>query len=91
MEFAWGKANGCRGLSAGRSLEHMQAWVWLMGDDDFWSELDASIEHAYQYYGKPQLVLICNHYGLDWSQWDDGIWRNFEDSAGQSPAELGYN
>lgn len=27
MAFAWGKANNCRGLSAGRSINHMQAWL----------------------------------------------------------------
>src|ERR1700678_953385 len=33
MPFAWDKANNCRGLSAGRSVEHMKAWLWLLGDD----------------------------------------------------------
>ena len=33
MAFAWGKANNNRGISANRSLEHMSAWLWLMGHD----------------------------------------------------------
>ena len=31
MPFAWKKANGRRGISAGRSLDHMSAWLWLLG------------------------------------------------------------
>ena len=65
MPFAWGKANNCRGLSAVRSMCHYMAWVWLVGDD--LGDLT-----DYQYYGKDNLVKICNHYGWDSSQWDDG-------------------
>lgn len=69
MPFAWGKANNKRGLSAGRSLAHYQSWSWLAGDDlgDFTN---------YQFYGKDILVKICNHYGWDASQWDDGVREN---------------
>lgn len=65
MPFAWEKANNGRGLSAGRSMSHYAAWVWLAGDDlgDF---------HDYEYYGKDKLVMICDHYGWDHKQWDDG-------------------
>lgn len=65
MPFAWEKANNGRGLSAGRSMSHYAAWVWLAGDDlgDF---------HDYEYYGKDNLVMICDHYGWDHKQWDDG-------------------
>ena len=55
LPFAWDKANNCRGLSAGRSLEHMKAWVWL--DDK--PDLLKQIEEDYEYYGKPHLVKIC--------------------------------
>ena len=34
MPFAWKKANNCRGLSAARSILHMQAWLWLLGADE---------------------------------------------------------
>lgn len=69
MPFAWDKANNCRGLSAGRTMSHYMAWTWLIGDD--LGDLT-----TYQYYGKDHLVLICKHYGLDASQWDDGIREN---------------
>lgn len=65
MSFAWDKANNQRGLSAGRSLCHYQAWVWLAGDD-------LGYFGDYEFYGKDELVKICNHYGWDSSKWDDG-------------------
>jgi len=74
MKFAWGKANNCRGISAGRSLSHMVAWLWLDGQDEFlkeWNEL-----RNYEYYGKPQLIAICEKYGIDWKQYDDGARTN---------------
>lgn len=72
MPFAWEKANDCRGISAGRSIMHMIAWLWLDGKD--WPEII-----DYKYYGKPQLVRICKEYSIDWKALDDGKWRNSED------------
>ena len=69
MPFAWEKANDCKGLSASRSMSHYSAWVWLAGDD--LGELT-----EYEFYGKDNLVRICNHYGWDSSAWDDGIRTN---------------
>lgn len=69
MPFAWEKANDGRGLSAGRSMAHYSAWTWLAGDD--LGELK-----DYQFYGKDNLVRICQHYGWDHSQWDDGVREN---------------
>lgn len=71
MPFAWDKANNCRGISAGRSISHMIAWLWLDGKD--WAEIE-----DYEYYGKPQLVRICEEYSIDWRNLDDGQWRNKE-------------
>lgn len=71
MQFAWGKANDCRGISAGRSLKHMLAWLWLDGQDRFlkkWNDLE-----DYECYGKPELTAICELYGINWKQWDDGV------------------
>jgi hypothetical protein len=72
MPFAWDKANNCRGISAARSMCHYMAWTWLAGDD-FGDLLD------YEFYGKPHLERICEHYGWDWKQWDDGRRRNSEE------------
>jgi len=74
MSFAWDKANNCRGISAGRSLMHIVAWLWLDGQDEFlkeWHNLE-----DYEYYGKPQLIAICELYGIDWEQYDDGVRTN---------------
>jgi len=66
MPFAWDHANNRRGLSAGRSMSHYSAWTWLAGDN-LGDLLD------YRFYGKDKLVLICNYYGWDSSEWDDGV------------------
>ncbi len=80
MEFAWGKANNCRGISSGRSIEHYEIWLWLLKDD-----LCEELEDMYQYYGKPCLRVICEKYDWDWRKWDDGEWRNFEDGPFIAP------
>lgn len=74
MSFAWDKANNCRGISANRSISHYQAWLWMLGED--WAD---SLWDDYEYYGKPQLVRICEYFGLDQNQWDDGIRTNTDD------------
>jgi hypothetical protein len=79
LPFAWEKANGCRGLSAGRSVDHLKAWLWLAGynvDDDF--------DRRYQYYGKPCLVTASELVGFDWRAHDDRTWRNDEIGPGIS-------
>lgn len=85
MNFAWEKANNCRGISAGRSVAHYAAWIWLSGDRDFADEIDWMIENQYCFYGKPVLRHICEHYGWDWKILDDGEWRNDESSNGAGP------
>lgn len=75
MPFAWEKANGFRGLSAGRSIQHMTAWIWLNGDDDFSAEIQSD---PYEFYGKDLLVKICQRYGIDATTWDDGVRQNSE-------------
>lgn len=69
MPFAWDKANNGRGLSASRSMDHYMEWVWLLGDD--LGDLT-----KYQFYGKDNLVKICQKYGWDSSQWDNNIRAN---------------
>jgi hypothetical protein len=74
MPFAWEKANNFRGLSAMRSLSHYRAWVWLAEHDDDALEIPTD----YEFYGKDELVKICEHYGWDHTQWDDGVRANSE-------------
>jgi hypothetical protein len=73
LPFAWEKANGCRGLSAGRSIDHFKAWFWLAGYD-----VDDDFDRRYQYYGKPCLVTASELVGFDWRAHDDKKWRNDE-------------
>lgn len=73
MEFAWEKANNCRGISANRSISHYQAWLWLLGED--WGD---KLMDNYEFYGKPQLERVCQFFGLDSKKWDDGIRSNTE-------------
>ena len=72
MPFAWEKANDCRGLSASRSIDHMKAYLWLLNDGSY-EEME-KIE--YEHYGKEKLIFVCEHCGLDWEQWDDGVRTN---------------
>lgn len=65
MSFAWEKANNMRGISASRSMSHYSAWSWMIGED--FGDLQ-----DYEFYGKPHLVAICERFGWDHKQWDDG-------------------
>lgn len=85
MTFAWDKANGCRGLSAGRSVQHMEAWLWLAGEDALLERMKA---RAYEFYGKPQLRMICEHFGWDWRALDDNQWRNDESGLALSADDV---
>lgn len=63
MPFALEKAENHRGLSAGRSIEHFKAWLWLLGDDELLAFAD---DHAnYRNYGVPILRKIGEKYGLE--------------------------
>lgn len=83
LPFAWEKANGCRGLSAQRSVSHMRAWFWLLDSEavDRWPE--------FEYYGKPILVACSEHpmVGFDWRSHDDGEWTNYEGEPGITAEE----
>jgi hypothetical protein len=67
MSFAWDKANNRRGISASRTMGHYSIWVWMLGDEEIFGNLE-----DYEYYGKDKLVELCEHYGWDAKQWDNG-------------------
>ena len=58
--FGWDKAMNHRGLSAGRTIEKMRAWAWLLGDEELERKID---ETPYPWYGAPILKAICLHLG----------------------------
>lgn len=73
MSFAWDKARNCRGISAARSMEHYTAWMFLIGDEGTLGDLT-----DYEHYGKDNLRRICEKYGWNADQWDDGVRVNSE-------------
>lgn len=75
LPFAWEKANNCRGLSAGRSVNHFETWLWLDGKE----ELASRLSQVYEYYGKTCLVLVSEEYGFNWLEYDNDKWVNEED------------
>ena len=76
MEFAWGKANDERGISANRSVLHYIAWLWLTEEDEPLAKVEHMYDTDYHYYGKPILEIVCDHFGWDWTQWDNGVRAN---------------
>lgn len=66
MPFAWEKANNRKGISAYRTMMHMKSWLWLDGDNKLSKQMD-----NYTDYGKPQLRVICEKYGIDWTPLDE--------------------
>ena len=62
MEFAWGKVEDHRGISAGRSVQKMGAWLWLLGDDELVAVTED--DSRYPMYGAPILKAICDKYGF---------------------------
>lgn len=62
MDFAWGKCINHRGISAGRSVDKMKAWLWLLGDVDAYNF--ANDDSNYPNYGAPILMHISEKYGF---------------------------
>ena len=61
--FGWTKIADHRGISASRTVQKFDAWLWLLGDDEAcaWCNDDA----LYAPYGAPILKRICEKYGFD--------------------------
>lgn len=59
-EYGWPKCLGHRGLSAGRTIDKMEAWFWLLGRDDVLVAIESA---GYAQYGAPKLAAICNVMG----------------------------
>lgn len=62
-EYGWPKCIDHRGISAGRTVQKMAAWMWLLGDDE--GVAFAENEDNYPNYGAPVLKFICERYGFD--------------------------
>jgi hypothetical protein len=57
-EYGWPKALNHRGLSANRTVQKMQVWAFMLGDD-----IDVDKMH-YENYGAPILKFFCEKYGF---------------------------
>ena len=70
ITFAFEKANDERGISANRSIMHYIAWLWLAEEDELLRRVEWEYKNNYHSYGKPILIMICEHFEWDWKQWD---------------------
>ncbi len=59
LTFAFGKAIDHRGISAGRSVDHYAAWLWLLGLDDGFADV------GYAQYGVPKLLEAARRLEVD--------------------------
>lgn len=55
LEFAWEKAHDARGISAGRSVDKIEQWLWLAGEDEVLARFMAA---SYSPYGIPRLRVV---------------------------------
>lgn len=58
-DYGWPKAKAHRGISADRTIQKMEAWIFLLGDDPAFLK-----PIAYRNYGAPKLKAICEKYDL---------------------------
>lgn len=59
--FAIGKAVNHRGLSAGRSIEKLGEWLWVLGDEALLERFELA---PYAQYGAPKLALLVEEWGM---------------------------
>lgn len=67
VPFAIGKIDAHRGLSAGRSVDHMRSWIWLHGTDEQVAAFEAA---EYTNYGAPKVKAFCEAMGC-MAVWED--------------------
>lgn len=63
-EYGWPKCEGHRGISASRTLQKMEAWAWLLAEDELVQQIEEMMRTSYAQYGAPVLKAICEHF--DW-------------------------
>lgn len=61
MAFAWGKVEDHRGISAGRSVDKMGSWLWLLEDEEGLRKVK-TLPRAQ--YGAPVLKYVSERYGF---------------------------
>lgn len=63
LEFAIGKIEEHRGLSADRSVTKLREYAWLLGRDDVVEAMDAT---GYAQYGAPKVRVFARKFGWPW-------------------------
>lgn len=63
LDFAIGKIEDHRGISAERSVAKLREYAWLMGRDDVVEAMDAE---GYPQYGAPQVRAFAKTLGWPW-------------------------
>jgi hypothetical protein len=63
LEFAIGKIDDHRGISASRSVEKLTEYAWLLGRDDVVTAMD---EEPYGQYGAPKVKAFATGMGYPW-------------------------
>lgn len=61
-EYGWPKVEGMRGISAGRTVQKMEVWAWLLEDAPLVEKIKNG---SYPQYGAPILNAICLHLGWE--------------------------
>lgn len=70
---AFRAANVRRTVDVTRFLLQFEMFLWVLGDDE--EAARAAMFERFKHFGKPQLVGLCDRFGLDdWTHWDDNKW-----------------
>lgn len=85
-EFALGKIEDHRGISASRSVEKLREYAWLLGRDDAVTAMD---EKDYAMYGAPQVKAFAMAMGYEWPDHDESLNRMAEGKPCESGCEDG--
>ena len=62
LAFAWEKAEDRRGISASRSVQKLEMWLWLLGSEKLAAL--AADDDSYAPYGAPILAAISKEFGV---------------------------
>lgn len=82
LEFAIDKAHNHRGISASRSIQKLEEWLWCLGDQQL---LARFIESPYHQYGVPKLAVLVDAWGVDHDYFKTDAWRRMTDGLACDP------
>ena len=64
FQFSVNKAENHRGISASRSVQKYQTWIWLLLSEEHYQQFKAIAENRYAQYGVPALELAATMLGF---------------------------